>query len=91
MKIDIDVKALKAFLEACDDAEAVGADEYVLDLYDVSRPASLDLALTGDGCDALAARALQYDAEQDGWYLGEEIAEPEMIAALLREGMAQAQ
>ena len=88
MKIDIDPIRVKAFLEDFEDAEAVGSDEYVVDLYDVSQPVSLDIAVSEKGCSALAALRLCYDEEADGWYLGDSVDDPALIAALLNEAMA---
>ena len=41
--------ALRAFLQACEDAEQLSAREYVVDLYDIERPVSLDLVFVKGG------------------------------------------
>ena len=75
--------ALRAFLENCEDAEALSAREYVLDLYDVERPVSLDLVFVRGGVAVDGAAELKYDAEQDGWYMGERLEDPEEVLAAL--------
>ena len=79
-------EGLRAFLENCEDAEQLSAREYVVDLYDIDRPVSLDLVFVKGGVAVDGAAELKYDAEQDGWYMGERIDTPEAV----REALAQA-
>ena len=79
--------ALRAFLQACEDAEQLSAREYVVDLYDIERPVSLDLVFVKGGVAVDGAAELKYDAEQDGWYMGERLERPEdVLDALARAG-----
>ncbi|MBO4885231.1 MAG: hypothetical protein J5602_07955 [Clostridia bacterium] len=55
MLVNIDSARLKAFLDACEDAEALGGGEYAVDLYDVSEPVSMDILIDEKGVDVLAA------------------------------------
>ena len=78
---------LKAFLENCDDAEQLSAREYVVDLYDIARPLSLDLVFVKGGVGVDGAAELKYDDEQDGWYMGERLdAAGDVLAALTEAG-----
>ncbi len=88
MLIDIDSARLRAFLDACGDAEALGGGEYAVDLYDVSEPVSMDILIDKKGVDILAALRLEYDEGEDGWYLGEKIKDAAKLAALLGEALA---
>lgn len=87
MLVNVDSARLRAFLEACEDAEDLGGGEYAVDLYDVSAPVSMDILLSEKGVDVLAALELLYDEEQDGWYLGEKIKDAGRLAALLGEAL----
>ena len=80
--------SLKAFLEACEDAEQLSAREYVADLYDIARPVSLDLVFVKGGIGVDGAAELKYDAEQDGWYMGERLEDAEAVLAALKEAGA---
>ena len=80
--------ALKAFLEECTDAEQLSGREYVVDLYDVEKPVSLDLVFVKGGVAVDGAAELKYDAEQDGWYMGERLEEPAAVMAVLVEAGA---
>lgn len=83
--------ALRAFLARCEDAESLSAREYVVDLYDIDRPVSLDLVFVKGGVAVDGAAELKYDAEQDGWYMGERLEDPEdVLAALERAGALRA-
>ena len=79
---------LKAFLDRCDDAEQLSAREYVLDLYDIARPLSLDMVFVKGGIGVDGAAELKYDAAQDGWYMGERVDNPDEILASLTEAGA---
>ena len=79
------ILALRAFLDQCADAEALSQREYVVDLYDIERPISLDLVFISSGVAVDGAAELKYDAEQDGWYMGERLDAPEDVMAALAE------
>ncbi len=87
MLVNIDSARLKAFLDACEDAEALGGGEYAVDLYDVSEPVSMDILIGGKGVNVLAALELKYDEAEDGWYLGEKIVDAARLTALLGEAV----
>ncbi len=89
MLIRTDGARLRAFLETCADAEALGGGEYTVDLYDVSAPVSMDILIDKKGVNVLAALELIYDEEQDGWYLGEKIKDADRLAGLLDEALGQ--
>ena len=78
--------ALKAFLDRCEDAEQLSAREYVVDLYDIARPVSLDLVFVRGAVAVDGAAELKYDEEQDGWYMGERLEHAEDV----EEALAQA-
>ena len=79
--------ALREFLDSHEDAEQLSAREYVVDLYDIPEPLSLDLVFVKGGVAVDGAAELKYDAEQDGWYMGERLDSPEAVrAALERAG-----
>ena len=79
-------ETLRAFLDDFEDAEQLSTREYVVDLYDISQPVSLDLVFVKGGVAVDGAAELKYDAEQDGWYMGERLDTPEAV----REALAQA-
>ena len=76
--------ALRAFLQDNPDAEALSAREYVVDLYDIDRPISLDMVFVKGGIGVDGAAELKYDEEQDGWYMGERLEQPEEVLSALR-------
>ena len=79
--------ALRAFLGRCEDAEKLSEREYVVDLYDIPVPVSLDLVFVRGGVAVDGAAELLYDAEQDGWYMGERLENPqEIVDSLNRAG-----
>lgn len=80
--------ALRAFLDACEDAEQLSAREYVADLYDIERPVSLDLVFVKGGVGVDGAAELKYDEEQDGWYMGERLDSPDDVLRALQEAGA---
>ena len=81
-------EALRAFLEAFEDAEQLSTREYVVDLYDIPRPVSLDLVFVKGGVAVDGAAELKYDEEQDGWYMGERLEQSEEVRAALEEAGA---
>lgn len=88
---DAQVGALKAWLDACEDAEQLSAREYVVDLYDIRRPISLDMVFVKGGIGVDGAAELKYDDEQDGWYMGERIETPEAVLEAIEEAGALGQ
>ena len=78
------LNALRAFLDHFDDAEQLSAREYVVDLYDIARPISLDLVFIKGGVGVDGAAELKFDEEQDGWYMGERLEQPEEGLSALR-------
>ena len=79
--------ALKSFLANCEDAEGLSEREYVVDLYDIEQPVSLDLVFVRGGVAVDGAAELKYSEEQDGWYMGARLETPELVlAALERAG-----
>lgn len=90
MRIRLDeaqIAALKAFLDGNPDAEQLSAREYVVDLYDIEPPVSMDLVFIKGGIGVDGAAELLYDEAMDGWYMGARIEEPERVRdALVRAG-----
>lgn len=82
------IQALRAFLDQCEDAEQLSAREYVVDLYDIARPVSLDLVFVKGGVAVDGAAELKYDEEQDGWYMGERLEATEEVQAALEQAGA---
>ena len=80
--------ALKAFLVAFEDSEALSESEYVLDLYDLDPPLSMDLKLGRNCLFVDGAAELRFNEELDGWYIGERIEQPEPILRALNEAGA---
>ena len=77
--------ALRDFLSDNPDAEQLSSREYVVDLYDIEAPISMDLVFVKGGVAVDGAAALKYDEAQDGWYMGERMESPEQIMAALAE------
>ena len=91
MKINLSAEqltALKSFLSKFEDAEQLSEKEYVVDLYDIEPPISLDLSLGKDCLFVDGAAELLFDEEMDGWYIGERIEKPEPVLRALREAGA---
>ena len=83
--------ALRRFLAGCEDAEALSAREYVVDLYDIEPPVSLDLVFVKGGIGVDGAAVLKYDETQDGWYMGQRLESAgEVLKALTDAGAIQA-
>ncbi len=80
--------ALRAFLQACEDAEQLSAREYVVDLYDIERPVSLDLVFVKGGVAVDGAAELKYDEALDGWYMDKRLERPEEVIEALTAGGA---
>ena len=88
MIVNIDAGKLREFLMTCEDAEEVGKDEYTVDLYDAEPAISMNIEFTKDGADVLAALALEFDEEMEGWYLGEKTKDAELIASVITQAMS---
>ena len=80
--------ALRVFLDGFEDAEQLSTREYVVDLYDISEPVSLDLVFVKGGVAIDGAAQLKYDTDQDGWYMGERLDSPEAVRAALEQAGA---
>ena len=88
MKLELteaQVAALRAFLESCEDAEQLAEREYVVDLYEIERPISLDLVFVKGGVAVDGAAELKYDETEDGWYMGERLESPEEVMDALAQ------
>ena len=83
-----ELKQLNAFLDSCPDAERLSAREAVLDLYDVEKPISLNFVFVKGGIGVDGAAELLYSEEEQGYYMGERIEDPEVLRALLQEAGA---
>lgn len=88
---DAQEKALRAFLAENPDAEQLSAREYVVDLYDIDPPVSLDLVFVKGGIGVDGAAELLFDEVLDGWYMGERLETPEQVRAALIEAGAIAE
>lgn len=77
--------ALKAFLQASEDVEQLSAREYVVDLYDIDPPVTLDLVFVKGGIGVDGAAELLFDEALDGWYMGERLESPERVLSALIE------
>ncbi|MBQ8973653.1 MAG: hypothetical protein IJ074_11320 [Clostridia bacterium] len=91
MKLRLDAQklsALKNYLEASEDAEALTAREYVADFYDAEAPFSVDLSFGKDCVYVDGAAYLRYDEAQDGWYIAERILDEDTLLALLEKSGA---
>lgn len=76
-------RALRAFLDGCEDAEKLSEREYVADLYDIERPITLDLVFSGGAVSIDGAAELKYDEAADGWYMGEPLKSVDDVVAAL--------
>ena len=82
---EVQDKALRAFLADNPDAEQLSAREYVVDLYDIDPPVTLDLVFVKGGIGVDGAAELLFDEALDGWYMGERLESPERVRAALIE------
>ena len=80
--------ALKTFLDTFEDSEQLSEKEYVLDLYDIEPPISLDISLGKNCLFVDGAAELLFNDEMDGWYIGQRIEDPEAILRALNEAGA---
>lgn len=82
------LSALKSFLTRFEDSEQLSDSEYVLDLYDLEPPLSLDLSIGKNCLFVDGAATLLFDEEMDGWYIGERIEDAGSILRALTEAGA---
>lgn len=75
--------SLKNFLLTSEDAQALGGNEYTVDIFELDAPISLELCLLDDGIDVLAAALLDYSDELEGWYISGRIEQAEELRAAL--------
>ena len=76
-------RRLKARMEASGDADEVGTDEYVLDLYDAPIPMTLELSWSGGHLCALSCERLSFSEEMDGWYISGAVDDPAAVEEAL--------
>ena len=82
-------EALERFLAGCEDAEMLKENEWVLDLYDISAPVSIDMVFEKSGDLRIdGAATLLYDEEQDGWYMGARLEDAGDVRAALEQAGA---
>lgn len=79
-----ELSTLKAFLDRFEDGEQLSESEYVVDLYDLEPPISIDLTFLKDAVRIEGAAELKFDEEMDGWYIGDRLEEPEAVRAALK-------
>ena len=91
MKIKLtaeEFSAVKNFLNTFEDSEQLSEKEYVVDLYDIEPPISLDLSLGKDCLFVDGAAELLFDEEMDGWYIGKRYEDAEAVQRALCEAGA---
>lgn len=86
-----ELSALKTFLNQFEDSEQLSDSEYVVDLFDIEPPISIDLTLMKDAVRIEGAAELKFDEEMDGWYIGDRLEEPEAVRAALAKAGALGQ
>ena len=82
------LSALKSFLNTFEDAEQLSDNEYVVDLYDIEPPISIDLTIGKDSIRIEGAAELKFDTEMDGWYISDRIEDAEAVRKALEEAGA---
>jgi len=85
------LSSLKSFLNTFEDAEQLSDKEYVVDLYDIEPPLSIDLTVGKDSILIEGAAELKFDTEMDGWYISDRIEDAEAVRKALEEAGAFAQ
>ena len=60
---------IRDFAMQSEDCEQIGENEFVLDLYDLEAPVTLDVVLDKRGAQVEGAAYLSFDEEMDGWYM----------------------
>ena len=89
MIINFSLDALKAFLDACEDAEMLSEGEYVADLFNLDTPVTVNVKFEKGACHVLAAAYLLYDEAQDGWYMGDRIEDEKVVLTALEDAMRE--
>ena len=84
MKLKLTRQDIEKIARACEDAEWIGDDECVIDIYDGPFPSTFDIVIRGDGVYADGACSLKYDEQQDGWYPARTIADADTAESILR-------
>lgn len=74
---------LDDFVQQSEDAEVLSEGEYMLDIFDLEPPLSLQYVQDKDGIDVLAACQLAYDEGLDGWYIHDQIEGADRIREVL--------
>lgn len=82
------IEGLRAFLERHEDAERLSEREYVVDLYEIERPVSLDIVFEKGSVMIEGAAELKYNEEMEGWYMGERLRSEEAIRKALEQAGA---
>ncbi|MBR6009166.1 MAG: hypothetical protein IK056_08770 [Clostridia bacterium] len=87
MRLNIDLKALLGFLEGNPDAEQIGSGEYVVDLFELDRPTTMEISVKGGDVSVLGAAYLEFDQELQGWYMSDTVTDAAEAEALLKQAM----
>lgn len=86
MKINLtqfQINALREYLAASPDCEALPGGEWVADIYETDTPITITLALTADGAEIEGAEYLLFDDESDGWYMASPVESAEKLTEIL--------
>ena len=84
----MDLPEIRGEIEFKDVWFAYKENEWVLDLYDIEKPVSIDMVFEKDGLRIDGAAELLYDAEQDGWYMGGRVEDEAAVRAALTQAGA---
>lgn len=90
MLLNMDAAAVKAFLNDFEDGEMLSEGEYVADFFDGETPITVNLRFEKNEIEILAAAKLNYDEEQDGWYMGDRIEDEIIIREAIEKAMGEA-
>ncbi len=66
---DDELNRIRDFAIQSEDCEQIGENEFVLDLFDLDAPVTLDIVLDRRGAHVEGAAFLSFDEEMDGWYM----------------------
>ena len=83
-----ELRHLNAYLDACPDCERLTAKEVVLDLYDNEEPVSMNFVFVNGGIGVDGCAKLVYSPEEDGYYMGDRIEDPQTVRRALEEAGA---
>ena len=87
MKIDLDCQKLTRVLDmmvADGDAEKLSA-EYAVDFFEAQPPMCMEIEFVKGVCHVLSAYELLFSDEMDGWYSGDRIEDPQLVASVLQK------